>query len=147
MENFIFCAVRQIIYSLYQVKEITKVYNNIMNSIKLENPIDTISRNSKNSGTFDPHRLLLNLTSKIKLRRSDKYVDLSNLSIYYTGKNIKKSYKNNKSKILAPTWTEDFNYLMDHILYQIFKIILNISLKKHRENTDNPSIRIYVNRM
>ena len=147
MENFIFYAVRQIIYSLYQVKEITKVYNNIMNSIKLENPIDTISRNSKNSGTFDPHRLLLNLASKIKLRRSDKYVDLSNLSIYYTGKNIKKSYKNNKSKILAPTWTEDFNYLMDHILYQIFKIILNISLKKHRENTDNPSIRIYVNRM
>ena len=40
--------------------------------------------NSENSKTFDPHRLLLNLTNKINLKRSDKYVALSNLSIYYT---------------------------------------------------------------
>ena len=46
--------------------------------------------NSKNSKTSDPHRLLLNLTDKINLKRSDKYVALSNLSIYYTIKNIKK---------------------------------------------------------
>ena len=38
-------------------------------------------------------------------------------------------------------------YLMDHILYQIFKTILNISLKKYREKTDNPSIRVYVNKI
>ena len=43
---------------------------------------------SKNSKTSDPHRLLLNLTNKIDLRRKDKYVTLSNLSIYYTWKNI-----------------------------------------------------------
>ena len=59
--------------------------------------------NSKNSGTWDPHRLLLNLTDKMNLKKSDKYVSLSNLSIYYTWKNIKKSYKNNKFKISAPT--------------------------------------------
>ena len=59
--------------------------------------------NSRNSKTSDPHRLLLNLSHKINLKRSDKYVALSNLSIYYTWKNIKKSYKNNKFKILAPT--------------------------------------------
>ena len=46
--------------------------------------------NSGNSKTSDPHRLLLNLTDKINLERSDKYVALSNLSIYYTWKNIKK---------------------------------------------------------
>ena len=40
----------------------------------------------------------------------------------------------------------NLNYLMDHILYQIFKIILNI-FKKHRENSDNPSVRIYVNQI
>ena len=40
--------------------------------------------NSKNSKTSDPHKLLLNLTDKINLKRSDKYVALSNLSIYYT---------------------------------------------------------------
>ena len=44
--------------------------------------------NSENSKTSDPHRLLLNLTDKIDLRRKDKYIALSNLSIYYTWKNI-----------------------------------------------------------
>ena len=58
--------------------------------------------NSENSKRSDPHRLLLNLN------KSDKYVVLSNLSIYYTWKNIKKSYKNNKFKISAPTWNEEF---------------------------------------
>ena len=65
--------------------------------------MNTIIMNSKNSKTSDPHRLLLNLTDKIKLRRKDKYIALSNLSLYYTWKNIKKSYKNIKFKISAPT--------------------------------------------
>ena len=54
--------------------------------------------NSENSKTSDPHRLLLNLTDKINLKRSDKYVALSNLSYYCTWKIIKKPYKNNKFK-------------------------------------------------
>ena len=57
----------------------------------------------ENSKTSDPHRLLLNLTDKIDLRRKDKYIALSNLSIYYTWRNMKKSYKSNKFKISAPT--------------------------------------------
>ena len=64
--------------------------------------------NSGNSKTSDPHRLLLKLLDKINLKRSDKYVALSNLTIYYTWKNIKKSYKNNKFKISVPTWNEEF---------------------------------------
>ena len=58
---------------------------------------------SENSKTPDPHRLLFNLSDKINLKRSDKYVALSILSIYYTQKNIKKPYKNNEFKISAPT--------------------------------------------
>ena len=55
--------IRQIIYFWYGAKEITKkVYNKIMNSIKLRNRIDTLFINSKNSGTSDPHRLLLNIS-------------------------------------------------------------------------------------
>ena len=61
--------------------------------------MDTIFINSENSKTSDPHRLLLNISNKIDLKRSDKYVALSNLSIFYTWKNIKKSYQNNKFKI------------------------------------------------
>ena len=58
---------------------------------------------SKNIKTSDPHRLLLNLADKTNLKRSDKFVPLLNLKIFYTWKNIKKSYKNNKFKISAPT--------------------------------------------
>ena len=50
--------------------------------------MDTIFMSSKNSKTSDPHRQLLNLTDKINLKRSEKFVALSNLSIYYTYKNI-----------------------------------------------------------
>ena len=58
--------------------------------------MDTIFMNFKNSKTSDPCRLLLNITDKIYLRRKDNYiVPLLNLRIYYTWKNIKKSYKNN----------------------------------------------------
>ena len=52
--------------------------------------MNTIFMNSENSKTSDSHRLLLNLKDKIDLRREDKYIALSSLSIYYTWKNIKK---------------------------------------------------------
>ena len=46
--------------------------------------MDTIFMSSENSKTSDPHRLLLNRSHYINLKRRDKYVALSNLSIYYT---------------------------------------------------------------
>ena len=93
--------IRQIIYSFYWEKEITKkVYNKILNSLKLLNRVDTIFMNSKNNKTSDPHRLLLNLIDKIELRRKDKYVTcISKLSIYYTWKNIKSHTKIKKLNI------------------------------------------------
>ena len=81
-------AIRQITYSLNRAKEIKKVYNNMMNSI-CNTKMNAIFMNSKNSETSDPHRLLLNLTDKIDLRRKGKYIVLSNLSICYKWKNIK----------------------------------------------------------
>ena len=50
--------------------------------------MDTIFMNSKSSKTSDPHGILLNLSDKINLKRSDKYAALSDLSIYYTWKKI-----------------------------------------------------------
>ena len=55
--------------------------------------------NSDNSKTTDPHRLLLNLTDKLNLKRSDKFVALSHLSIYYTWKNTKIHTKSHKKII------------------------------------------------
>ena len=103
--------------------------------------------NSKNSETSDPHRLLLNLTDKINLKRSDKYVALSNLSIYYTWKNIKKSYKNNKFKISAPTWNENFELRDGSYCVSDIQDYFEYVIKKYEAVTHNPSIRMYVNKI
>ena len=58
---------------------------------------------SENSKTSEHYRLLLNLANKLNLKGSDKYVALSNLSMYYTWRIIKKSYKNNRFKISTLT--------------------------------------------
>ena len=107
----------------------------------------TVFMNSENSKTSYRHRLLLNLPDKINLKRSDKYVALSNLSMYYTWKNIKKSYKNNTFKISSPTWNEKFQ--LPDGLYSVSNIqdyFENI-IKKHETVADNPSIKIYVNKL
>ena len=65
--------------------------------------MDTIFMNSENSRTCEYHLLLLKLVDKLDLRKGQKSVALSNLSIYYTWRNMKTSYKNNKFKISAPT--------------------------------------------
>ena len=83
--------------------------------------------NSENSKTSDPYRLLLNLTDKIYLRRKDKYIALSNLSMYYTWKIYKRRIKTINLRFQLQHGMKNLNYLMDYILYQIFKIILNIS--------------------
>ena len=64
--------------------------------------------NSEKSETPKLHVLILKLTSKLDLRIGEKIITLSNLSIYYTWKNIKSSYNNNKFKISAPTWNDKF---------------------------------------
>ena len=79
-----------------------------MNSIKLEKRMDNILMRSDNSKTSDPHGLsLLNLLDKTNFKTSDEYVGLSNLRIFYTWKNIKKSNKNKKFK-MSPPWNEQF---------------------------------------
>ena len=64
--------------------------------------MDTVFMNSKNSKTSEPNVLILKLTDKLDLRRGEKIIALSNLGIYYTWKNIKSSYDNNKFEISAP---------------------------------------------
>ena len=109
--------------------------------------MDTIFMNFKNSLTSDSHRLLINLTDEINLRRSYKYVPLSNLSIHYAWKNIKKFCKNHEFKISAPTWIDklelpDGSYSVSYI-QDYFEYIF----RKHGEKTDNPSEMIYVNKI
>ena len=70
--------------------------------------MDTIFMNSEKSKTSEPYKLLLKLTDKISINRSDKYAAFPNLIMYYTCKNIKKSYKRNRLEISGPTWNGKF---------------------------------------
>ena len=65
--------------------------------------MDAIFMNSENSRTSEYQVLVVKLADKLDLRRGQKSVVLVNLSIYYTWKNVKSSFKNNKFNISAPT--------------------------------------------
>ena len=108
--------------------------------------MNTIFMNSENSKTSEPHVLILTFTDKLDLRRGEKIIALSNLSIYYTWKNIKSSCNNNKFKISAPTWNKfelpDGSYSVSNI-QDYFEYIL----KKAWKNTDSPFITTYVNKI
>ena len=103
--------------------------------------------NSENSRTSEHSVLLLKLTDKLDLRRGQKTVALSNLSIYYTWKNIKSSCNSNKFKISPPTWSEEFELPDESYSVSDIQDYFEYILKKHSESVDNPSIRIYVNKI
>ena len=109
--------------------------------------MDTIFMNSENSKTSEHNVLVLKLTDKLNLRRGQKTVALSNLSIYYTWKNVKSSYNNNKFKISAPTWSEEFKLPDGSYSVPDIQDYFEYILKKHSESVDNPSIRVYINRI
>ena len=103
--------------------------------------------NSENSKTSKPHVLVLKLTNKLDLRIGKKVIALSNLSIYYTWKNIKSSYNNNKFKISAPTWNDKFELPDGSYSISNTQDYFECILKNHGENIDNPSTRIYANKI
>ena len=105
--------------------------------------MDTIFMNSENSKTLEHNVLVLKLTDKLDLRRGQRTVAVSNFSIYYTWKNVKSSYNDNKFKISAPTWSEDFKLLDGSYSVSDIQDYFEYILKKHSESIDNPSIRMY----
>ena len=109
--------------------------------------MDTIFMNSENSNISEPHILIFKFTDKLDLRRGEKSIALSNLSIYYTWKNIKSSYNNNEFKISAPTWIDKFELPDGSYSIPDIQDYFEYTFKKHGENIDNPSVRIYVNKI
>ena len=106
-----------------------------MNSIKFLNRVDTIFVSSKNIKTSELHWLLLNLTGKINIKTCEK--------------NIRKSYQNNKFKISAPTWNEEFelpdrSYSVSDIQNYfdcVFKIIINSIANLYRKELKNQILK------
>ena len=109
--------------------------------------MNTIFMNSENSKTSEPHVLVLKITNKLDLRIGEKIIALSNFSIYYTWKNIKSSYNNNKFKISAQTWNDKFELPEKSYSVSDIQDYFEYILKKHRESTDKPSVQIYVNKI
>ena len=63
---------------------------------------------TENSKTNEVHRFRLSFADKLNLKNPKKTIALGNLNIYYTWKNIKSAYNNNKFKVSAPTWNDTF---------------------------------------
>ena len=105
--------------------------------------------NSENSRTLKPYILILKLVNKLDLRIGEKVMALSNLSIYYTWKNIKSTYNNNKFKISAPPWNDEFDLPDRSYSVSDIQDYLEYTLKKHGEDidTDKSSIKRYVNKI
>ena len=92
--------------------------------------METIFINTENSKTNDSNKFIYQFIDKLNFKRlNNKNIGLVNLSIYYTWRNIKSAYSNNKFKISAPTWNDEFDLPDGHIQYQTFKTILSTSLK------------------
>ena len=87
--------------------------------------------NSENSKTSKQNVLVLKLTDKLDLRFGEKVIALSNLSIYYTWKNIKSSYNNNKFKISTPTWNDKFELPDGSYSISDIQDFFEYILKKH----------------
>ena len=102
--------------------------------------MDTLFMTSENSITSDSHRPLLNLLEKINLKKSDKQVALSNLTIYCTWKN---PYKYNEFKISAPTWNNKFELPDGSYCITDIQNYFEYIIKKNEALNDNPLIRIY----
>ena len=109
--------------------------------------MDTIFMNSENSKTSKSHVLILKLTNKLDLKIGEKTVALSNLSVYYTWKNMKSSYNNNNFKISAPTWNDKFELPDGSYSVPDIQDYFEYILKKHGEDIDKPSVQIYVNKI
>ena len=88
--------------------------------------METFFMNTKNSKTNESYKFKYDLIDKLDLRNPNKNMALANLSIYYTWKNVKSIYNNNKFKISDQLGTKHLICLMDRIIYQKHKTILNI---------------------
>ena len=109
--------------------------------------METICMNSENSKTNETHRFKLDLNDKLYLKNPNKNLALANLCIYYTWKNIKSEYHNNKFNISAPTWNDTFD--LPNGSYSIADIhdYFEFIIEKHETLTENPTVQIFPNKI
>ena len=109
--------------------------------------METIFINTENSKTNEPHRFRLDLTDELNCKNPNKNMALANLGIYYTWKNIKSEYKNNKFKISPPTWNDTFDLPDGSYSIADIQDYFEFIIKKHETLIENPPIQIYPNKV
>ena len=105
--------------------------------------METFFMNSKNSKTNEPYKFKYDLIDKLDFKNLNKNMALANLSIYYTWKNVKSTYNNNKFKIPAPTWNETFDLPDESYNISEIQDYVEYIIKKHETiyaNTINNTI-------
>ena len=107
--------------------------------------METFFMNTKNSKTNESHRFKYDLIDKLDFKNLNKNIALGSLSIYYTWKNVKSTYNNNKFKISEQTWNETFD--LPDGSYNISEIqdYIEYIIKKHETIGENAPILIYAN--
>ena len=106
-----------------------------------------IYMNTKNRKTSEPTKFVLNLPQRLDLRRSNEHVILQNLSVYYTRKNLRHQYKNNKPKIIAPARNDNFKLSYGSYSVSGIEDYTENIIKKHEPLSTNPLFHICTNRI
>ena len=103
--------------------------------------------NTENSKANEIDRFRLALTDKLNLKDPNKNMALANLSIYYTWKTIKSAYNNNKFKISAPAWNDEFDLPDGSYSVSEIQDYFEFIIKKHETSTENPVLQIHTNKI
>ena len=110
--------------------------------------METIFMNTENSKTNESNKFIYQFTDKLNLKTpNNKNIGLVNFSIYYTRKNVKSEYNNNKFKILALTWNCTFDLPDGSYSISDIQDYFESIIKKHETLRENPSIQIYPNKI
>ena len=109
--------------------------------------METFFMNTKKSKTSEPHRFKYNIIDKLDFKNPNKNMALANLSIYYTWKNIKSIYNNNKFKISAPTWNNTFDLPDGSYNIAAIQNYREYLIKKQEAIADTAPILIYANKI
>ena len=107
--------------------------------------MESFFMNTKNSKTNEPNRFKYDLIDKLDLKNPNKNKPLGSLSIYYTWKNVKSTYNDNKFKISAPTWNETFDLPDGSYNTSEIQDYIEYIIKKHETIGENAPILIYPN--
>ena len=105
--------------------------------------METIFMNTENSKTNESNKFIYQFTDKLNLKNpNNKNIGLVNLSIYYTWKNIKSTYNNNKFKTSAPSWNDEFDFPDGPYSISDIQDYFEFSIKKHKTLAESLPMQI-----